>query len=76
MGEAMEVFTKALAIRREFDDWYGIGTTLGNLGIAHRISGDTASALASYLQAAEAFTTANAPTDAARCRTWVGELTP
>nr|WP_232108375.1 tetratricopeptide repeat protein [Streptomyces gossypiisoli] len=76
MGEAMEVFTKALAIRREFDDWYGIGTTLGNLGIAHQISGDTASALASYLQAAEAFTSASALTDAAQCRTRAGELTP
>ncbi|MFC4464493.1 ATP-binding protein [Streptomyces xiangluensis] len=70
VGEAIEAFGKDLEICREFEDWYGAGQTLHNLAFAHESAHRPSDARACYLQAADAFTRANAPTEAAQARTW------
>ena len=76
VGEAIEAHGRDLEICREFEDWYGIGQTLTNLGRAHKHADRPADARAHYLEAADAFTRANAPADAAQVRTWADNLTP
>jgi nucleoside phosphorylase/tetratricopeptide (TPR) repeat protein len=65
-GEAIEAFGKSLEIMREFEDWYGAGQTLENLGIAHESVGNVAQARTSYRQAADAYSRADASTEAAQ----------
>ncbi|MGW3117522.1 tetratricopeptide repeat protein [Streptomyces sp. NPDC001107] len=72
--EAIEAYGKDLEICREFDDWYGEGQTLGNLARAYEEAHRPAEARAAYLQAADAFTRANAPTEAAQARIWAAAL--
>ena len=67
--EAIEAYGKSLEARREFEDWYGEGLTLENLARAHQEAHRPAEARPAYLQAADAFTRANAPTEAAQART-------
>ncbi len=72
--EAIEAYGKSLELCREFDDWYGDGQTLTNLALAHHAANRPGDARAAYLQAAEAFTRANAPDRAARARARAAEL--
>jgi tetratricopeptide (TPR) repeat protein len=72
--KAIEAFGKALEVFREFEDWYGEGQTLGNLALAHEHADHPADARAYWLQAADAYTRANAPAEAAETRAWAAEL--
>ncbi|MEV6766049.1 tetratricopeptide repeat protein [Streptomyces sp. NPDC051105] len=72
--ESIEAYTKALSIYREFDDWYGAGQTLHSLANAHQDAQRPADARACLLQAADAYTRANAPTEAARARARAARL--
>ncbi len=74
LGEAIEAYAEALAAFQEFEDWYGAGQTLQNLATAHESAHRPADARAHYLQAADAYTRANAPTEAAQARAWAAEL--
>ncbi|WP_093906520.1 tetratricopeptide repeat protein [Streptomyces sp. cf386] len=71
---AIEAYGKSLELRREFEDWYGAGQTLYNLAVTCEAADHHAAAHATYLQAADAFTRANAPTEAAQARTRAAEL--
>ncbi|MER7485005.1 tetratricopeptide repeat protein [Streptomyces sp. NPDC126497] len=72
--EAIEAYGKDLEICREFEDWYGEGQTLNNLALAYEAADRPAEARTAYHQAADAYTRANAPTEAAQSRTWAAEL--
>jgi len=74
VAEAIEAYGKDLEICREFEDRYGEGQTLQNLARAHEDARHPAEARTAYLQAADAYTRANAPTEAARARTWAANL--
>ncbi|MEW1832741.1 tetratricopeptide repeat protein [Streptomyces sp. NPDC088196] len=74
--EAVEACEKALEGFREFEDWYRAGRTLANLALAHESAARPTEARAHYLQSADAYTRANAPTEAAESRTRAEELTP
>lgn len=74
--EAIEAYDNALGIFREFEDWYDEGLTLHNLALAHEEAHRPAEARTAYFRAADAYTQANAPTEAAQCRTWADDLTP
>ncbi|MEU6597360.1 tetratricopeptide repeat protein [Streptomyces flaveolus] len=72
--EAIAAYGESLALCQEFEDWYGKGTTLHNLAFAHAAAHRPVKARAAYLQAAEAFTRANAPDRAAQARASAAEL--
>lgn len=72
--EAIEAYGKSLGLRREFEDWYGEGQTLHGLALAHQAAQRPAEARTAYLQAADAFARANAPTEAAQARARATEL--
>ncbi|WKX12718.2 tetratricopeptide repeat protein, partial [Streptomyces sp. NL15-2K] len=72
--EAIEAYGAALEIRQEFEDWYWAGRTLENLALTHEDTHRPAGARTYYLQAANAYTRANAPTEAAQARTRAKEL--
>ncbi|MDV7217628.1 tetratricopeptide repeat protein [Streptomyces prunicolor] len=74
-GEAIEAHSKSLAIYQEFEDWYRAGTALQNLAAAHEHADRPAKARAHYLQAAAAYTRANAPTEAAGAQSAADSLT-
>ncbi|MBK6016333.1 tetratricopeptide repeat protein, partial [Streptomyces sp. MBT53] len=74
--EAVEAYAKALKGYREFEDWYRAGGTLYNLAIAHLHAARPAEARICYLQSADAYSRANAPTEAAKARTWAEQITP
>ncbi|MFF9621321.1 tetratricopeptide repeat protein [Streptomyces griseosporeus] len=74
VDESIEAYGKALPIHREFEDWYRTGQTLNGLALAHKAADRPANARTYWLQAAEAFIRANAPTEATRVRTWAAEL--
>ncbi|MGW6738605.1 tetratricopeptide repeat protein [Streptomyces sp. NPDC055013] len=71
--EAIEAHSGALGVYEELEDWYRAGNALRNLAVAHEQAGRPAATRAHYLQAADAYTRANAPTEA---RTRAGNLTP
>jgi len=73
--EAIEAYKKALDGYREFEDWYGTGQTLYNLAIAHQHAARPTEARTHYLQAAAAYTRANAPTEAAAAQSHADSLT-
>ncbi|WP_327435216.1 tetratricopeptide repeat protein [Streptomyces sp. NBC_01236] len=73
-GEAIEAFGKALETYEEFEDWYRAGQTLGNLAIAHEAAHRRAEARTHWLRAADAYTRADAPAQAAQARTWAENL--
>jgi tetratricopeptide (TPR) repeat protein len=66
--EAMEAYDRTLKFCQQFEDWYGTGAALYNLALAHSESHRPAEARNHYVKAAEAFTRANAPTEAAQAR--------
>ncbi|GGV83756.1 tetratricopeptide repeat protein [Streptomyces griseoloalbus] len=72
--EAVEAYGKDLEICREFEDWYGEGQTLHNLARVHEDARRPAEARAAYLQAADAYTRANAPAEAVQARTYAAAL--
>lgn len=72
--EAVAAYGKDLEICREFEDWYGAGMTLENLALAHNSADCPAEARTAYLQAADAYTRANAHTEATQARTRAAEL--
>ncbi|MEU1009302.1 tetratricopeptide repeat protein [Streptomyces sp. NPDC005890] len=74
-GEALEACGRALRIWVEFENWYRAGGTLSNLGRVHKEAHRRAEARAHYLQAADAFTRANAPKEAAEARSRAAALT-
>ncbi|GHG97959.1 tetratricopeptide repeat protein [Streptomyces lanatus] len=71
--EAIEAHGKSLEIFQELEDWYGQGVTLDHLAVAHKNVQQPARARSAFLQAADAFTHANAPTEAARSRACAAE---
>ncbi|MGC0374802.1 tetratricopeptide (TPR) repeat protein [Streptomyces sp. SAI-229] len=72
--EVIEAYGKGLEICRELEDWYGEGQTLSNLAFVHKAARHPGEARAAYLEAADAFTRANAPTEAAEARARAAEL--
>ena len=74
MEEATEAHGRAVEIFREFDDWYRAGTALQNLAVAHEDAHRPADARAHWLQAVDAYTRANALTEAAQARAQAAEL--
>ncbi|MFD3590201.1 tetratricopeptide repeat protein [Streptomyces sp. NPDC058683] len=72
--ESVEAHAEALRGHEEFEDWYRAGQDLHNLAIAHEIAQRPADARAHYLQAAEAFTRANAPAKAAQAHARAARL--
>ncbi len=72
--DAIEACGRALRTYREFEDWYGAGQVLCVLALAHKKIHRPADALACYLQAADAYTHANAPDKAAAARTAAAAL--
>lgn len=75
VDEAIEAYEKALEGYREFDDWYRTGNTLSNLALAHQQAARPAEARIHYLQSADAYTRANAPTEAAHAQSRADSLT-
>ena len=76
MGEAIDAHKKALMIYREFKDEYRAGTALQNLAFAHESEDRSAEARACYLEAADAYTRADALTQAAEARIRANAITP
>jgi tetratricopeptide (TPR) repeat protein len=75
-GEAFAAYRRALVIYREFKDEYRAGTALHNLAVAHEADDHPAEARTYYIQAADAFTRADAPVEAAEARACADSLTP
>ncbi|MGW1880093.1 hypothetical protein [Streptomyces sp. NPDC001975] len=75
VGEAIEAHAEAVRVYQEFEDWYRAGRTLHSLAIAHEAAQRPADARTCWLQAADAYTRANAPTEAARARAQAEALT-
>ncbi|MER6081887.1 tetratricopeptide repeat protein [Streptomyces sp. NPDC001833] len=72
--EAIEAHGRAVELFREFDDRYGEGRTLCNLALAHQAAHHHGEIRTAYLQAADAYTRASAPTKAAQARARAAEL--
>jgi tetratricopeptide (TPR) repeat protein len=72
--EAAEAHGRALEIYHEFEDWYRAGTALRNLALVHSDAHRPAEARIHYLQSTDAFTRANATTEAAQAREYAAEL--
>ncbi|MFJ3776661.1 tetratricopeptide repeat protein [Streptomyces sp. NPDC090075] len=75
LDEAFDAYGKSLEMRRAYDDWYGMGLTFVGLAEAWEMVGRTAEACAAYLQAADALSRGNAPTEAAQARIRAAALT-
>jgi tetratricopeptide (TPR) repeat protein len=73
--ETIEAYEKALEGFREFEDWYETGHTLHNLAVTHQHAARPTEARTHYLQAADAYTRANAPTEAAEAQSAADALT-
>ncbi|MET8446498.1 tetratricopeptide repeat protein [Streptomyces sp. NPDC005209] len=73
--EAMEAYGSAIGILKEFEDWFRAGHALRNLALAHEEVHRVDEARTAYLQAAEAFTQANAPDEARNAEYRAGTLT-
>lgn len=74
-AQAIGAYGNALEVQREFGDWFGAGMTLGNLAGVHAATGDPVRARATFLAAADAYTRADAPAEAARCQSRADTLT-
>ncbi len=73
--QAIEAYGKELEICRKFEDWYGEARTLHNLALAHKTAGRPTAARIAFLHASEAYTRANAPTEAADTQSAADSLT-
>ncbi|GAA3977735.1 AfsR-like transcriptional regulator TcrA [Streptomyces plumbiresistens] len=67
--EAIDAYGRALERHREFEDWYLTGQTLCNLAVVHEDIRQPTEARAYYLNACDAFTRADASTEAAKALT-------
>nr|WP_229908939.1 tetratricopeptide repeat protein [Streptomyces griseosporeus] len=72
--EAIEMYSEALKAFQEFEDWYSEGQTFFNLALTYERASRHPEAHTAYLQSADAYTRANAPTEAAHARTYAAEL--
>jgi tetratricopeptide (TPR) repeat protein len=72
---AIDAYTHALRIHRGLEDWYRIGGVLQNLALTHEESHQPAKARTAYLQAADAFTRANALAEVAEVQSSARSLT-
>ncbi|MFJ5775672.1 tetratricopeptide repeat protein [Streptomyces sp. NPDC093094] len=72
--EAVKAYATALSAYREFKDHYREAQVLCNLGLAHHAAGRPSEARTHYLRAADAFTLANAPDEAADARAQAADL--
>ncbi|MFM9682362.1 tetratricopeptide repeat protein [Streptomyces brasiliscabiei] len=72
--DAIEAHSKALEIYGEFADWFGAGLALYNLGVLHGDAHRNSEARIHYLQAADAFTRGNAPSEATDARAKAEQL--
>ncbi|MDT0574084.1 tetratricopeptide repeat protein [Streptomyces sp. DSM 3412] len=68
VGEAIEAYGTAVEIFGKFEDWYRAALALQNLAIVHKNARRLTDARIHWLQAADAFTRANASTEAAEVR--------
>ncbi|MFJ4524767.1 tetratricopeptide repeat protein [Streptomyces sp. NPDC088810] len=73
--EAIGAYNKSLGILREFEDSFNEGRALENMGLVHQVGHRSTEACTAYLQAADAYTRANAPAEAARARSRAAALT-
>ncbi|MEV6172962.1 tetratricopeptide repeat protein [Streptomyces sp. NPDC051954] len=74
LDEAIEAFGNGLEIYQEFEDWYRAGQSLVDLAVSYLHANRYEDARTHLLQAADAFTRTNAPTEATQARTWAAEL--
>ncbi|WP_217131028.1 tetratricopeptide repeat protein [Streptomyces sp. AC558_RSS880] len=72
--EAIEAYGKGLEMLREFDDWYNKGRILLGLALAYKDAHRPFEARTAHLQAVDAFTRADAPTEATQARAYAAEL--
>ncbi|ELS56540.1 tetratricopeptide repeat protein [Streptomyces viridochromogenes] len=68
VADEIAAYGKALEIHREFEDWHRAGVPLENLAVAHEDARLPADAHAYWLQAADAYTQAQATNEAAIAR--------
>ncbi|MGW7546351.1 tetratricopeptide repeat protein [Streptomyces sp. NPDC054770] len=73
-AEEIDAHSKALEIFLEFEDWYRVGQTLHNLALTHQVAHSLAEARTYYLQAADAYTRADAAAEATEVRTYAALL--
>ncbi|MFD4508447.1 tetratricopeptide repeat protein [Streptomyces sp. NPDC058457] len=74
MAESVEAYAEALSIHEEFEDWFGVGQALQNMAVTHETAQRPADARSCWLQAADAYTRANAPAKATQARAYAAEL--
>lgn len=74
--QAIVAYERAIDILRESEDWYKAGLALTNFARVLGSVADSAVLRFLRLQAADAFTRANAPAEAAEARTKAEKLTP
>ncbi|MEU9598949.1 tetratricopeptide repeat protein [Streptomyces sp. NPDC048109] len=72
--DAIGAYSNSLELHHGFDDWFGRGQTLHNLAVILRNGLRSAEARAAWLEASDAFTRAEAPTQAAQARAHAAEL--
>ncbi|WSV18644.1 tetratricopeptide repeat protein [Streptomyces prunicolor] len=75
VDEAIEAYRRSREMCREFEDSYGEGHALYNLARVHKAAHRPTEARTHYLQAADAYIRANAPTETAQARTQAAALT-
>ncbi|WP_406336570.1 tetratricopeptide repeat protein [Streptomyces sp. NBC_00203] len=73
-GESIEAYGKALETYEEFEDWYNEAQVLENLAIAHEDAHHAVEARTHWLQAADAYTRADAPDRATHAGTQAERL--
>ncbi|MFI2764375.1 tetratricopeptide repeat protein [Streptomyces echinatus] len=73
--EAVEAHSKGVEYLLEFEDWHRLGTAFRSLADACTATGRTAEARTAHLRAADAYTRANAPKEAADARARADALT-
>lgn len=75
LPEAMDAYGNSCVRHREFGAWYNEGKALWALARAHEASGHPVEARTAWLKAAEAFTRADAPEEAAEAQSAADALT-
>ncbi|MFJ9819423.1 tetratricopeptide repeat protein [Streptomyces sp. NPDC101151] len=73
--DAMDLYGNASTMLRNTEDWYRTGQTLRNLALAQQDALQWDEARATYLEAAGAFTRADAPAEAAEAQSHADTLT-
>ncbi|WP_327431826.1 tetratricopeptide repeat protein [Streptomyces sp. NBC_01236] len=73
-GKAIEVYGTALETYEDFEDWYNAGQVLENLALAHKDAHHRSEARTHWLMAADAYTRADVPDEAAQARARAAEL--